>query len=488
MLLKYYRFLALIFFVLLTSCGNKEKADTSNDEVYEEQEIYNPIVENSVDTDLEDIKKDGVLKALVVYSSTSYFLYRGQPMGFEYELLKDLSDDLGLKLELTISRNLDNHFEVLNRGDVDIIAQGMTITNQRKWEVDFTEYLYLTKQVLVQKKPDNYRKLSWASLQKSLIKDPIELIGDTVSIRKNSAYFERVMSLSNELGGTIHIDTLDSQLSTAEIIDMVAAGEIKYTIADENLARINASYSPILDIKVPISFTQRIAWVTRKKAKNLRNVVNEWIVKHRKTIDYKVTYNKYFKNKRSFLERNQSKYYSLNNEQISKYDETIKKYAKQIGWDWRLIASQVYQESRFDPQASSWAGAQGLMQIMPATAMDLDLQNVTDPYQSLRAGTTYLKQIYDRFDYMEDEETRKKFALASYNCGYGHILDAQRMAEKLDLDPNLWEDNVEKALLSLSYPKNYNKPFIKYGYVRGSEPVAYVSEIFERYEHYKAFF
>jgi membrane-bound lytic murein transglycosylase F len=488
MLLKYYRFLALIFCVLLTSCGNKEKADTSNDEVYEEQEIYNPIVENSVDTDLEDIKKDGVLKALVVYSSTSYFLYRGQPMGFEYELLKDLADDLGLKLELTISRNLDNHFEVLNRGDVDIIAQGMTITNQRKWEVDFTEYLYLTKQVLVQKKPDNYRKLSWASLQKSLIKDPIELIGDTVSIRKNSAYFERVMSLSNELGGTIHIDTLDSQLSTAEIIDMVAAGEIKYTIADENLARINASYSPILDIKVPISFTQRIAWVTRKKAKNLRNVVNEWIVKHRKTIDYKVTYNKYFKNKRSFLERNQSKYYSLNNEQISKYDETIKKYAKQIGWDWRLIASQVYQESRFDPQASSWAGAQGLMQIMPATAMDLDLQNVTDPYQSLRAGTTYLKQIYDRFDYMEDEETRKKFALASYNCGYGHILDAQRMAEKLDLDPNLWEDNVEKALLSLSYPKNYNKPFIKYGYVRGSEPVAYVSEIFERYEHYKAFF
>jgi membrane-bound lytic murein transglycosylase F len=456
--------------------------------VYEEQEIYNPIVENSVDTDLEDIKKDGVLKALVVYSSSSYFLYRGQPMGFEYELLKDLADDLGLKLELTISRNLDNHFEVLNRGDVDIIAQGMTITNQRKWEVDFTEYLYLTKQVLVQKKPDNYRKLSWASLQKSLIKDPIELIGDTVSIRKNSAYFERVMSLSNELGGTIHIDTLDSQLSTAEIIDMVAAGEIKYTIADENLARINASYSPILDIKVPISFTQRIAWVTRKKAKNLRNVVNEWIVKHRKTIDYKVTYNKYFKNKRSFLERNQSKYYSLNNEQISKYDETIKKYAKQIGWDWRLIASQVYQESRFDPQASSWAGAQGLMQIMPATAMDLDLQNVTDPYQSLRAGTTYLKQIYDRFDYMEDEETRKKFALASYNCGYGHILDAQRMAEKLDLDPNLWEDNVEKALLSLSYPKNYNKPFIKYGYVRGSEPVAYVSEIFERYEHYKAFF
>lgn len=489
MLLKYYRYIHVLLIILLYSCNNKTSVkNTGEDDDGTTEEVYNPFVENSVDTDLEDIKKDGVLKALVVYSSTSYFLYRGQPMGFEYELLKDLANDLGLKLELTISRNLDNHFEVLNRGDVDIIAQGMTITNQRKWEVDFTEYLYLTKQVLVQKKPDNYRKLSWSSLQKSLIKNPIELIGDTVSIRKNSAYFERILSLSNELGGNIYIDSLDSQLSTGEIIDMVARGELKYTIADENLARINASYSPILNIDVPISFTQRIAWVTRKKAKNLRKAVNKWILKNRNTLDYRVTYNKYFKNKRSFMKRNDSKYYSLNSKQISKYDKAIKKHAKAIGWDWRLIASQVYQESRFDPKASSWAGAQGLMQIMPATAMELELNNVNDPYQSLRAGTVYLKQIYDRFEDIEDEETRQKFALASYNCGYGHILDAQRMAEKLDLDPKVWDDNVEKTLLSLSYPKNFNKPYIKYGYVRGSEPVKYVSEIFERYEHYKAVF
>ncbi len=489
MRLEYCRYFQLLLIVCLFSCQNKTPVKTTDAEDAEiAEDVYNPFVENSVDTDLKDIKKEGVLKALVVYSSTSYFLYRGQPMGFEYELLKQLADDLNLKLEIVVSKNLDNEFEVLNRGDVDLIAHGMTITNQRKWEVDFTEYLYLTKQVLVQKKPDNYRNLKWSDLQKKLIKDPIDLIGDTVSIRKNSAYFERILSLSNELGGNIYIDSLDSQLSTGEIIDMVARGELKYTIADENLARINASYSPILNIDVPISFTQRIAWVTRKKAKNLRAAVNKWILKNRNTLDYKVTYNKYFKNKRSFMKRNDSKYYSLNSKQISKYDKSIKKYAEAIGWDWRLISSQVYQESRFDPQASSWAGAQGLMQIMPATAMELELKNVNDPYQSLRAGTVYLKQIFDRFEYIEDDETRRKFALASYNCGYGHILDAQRMAEKLDLNPNVWEDNVEKTLLALSYPKNYNKPYIKYGYVRGSEPVKYVSEIFERYEHYKAFF
>lgn len=474
--------LYLYLILLLISCQG-DKPPTKDSE-----EVINPFVENSVDTDLEDIRERGVLKALVVYSSTSYFLYRGQPMGFEYELLQQLAEDLDLELELVVSDDLDSQFEVLNRGDVDIIAHGMTITNQRKWEVDFTEYLYLTKQVLVQKKPDNYRRLGWSSLQKALIHDPIELIGDTVSIRRNSAYYERILSLSNEIGGTIHIDTLDSQLSTGEIIDMVADGKIKYTIADENLARINASYRPILDISVPISFTQRIAWVTRKKAENLRARINKWIVNHRNTLDYRVVYNKYFKNKRSFRRRTNSDFYSLNNKQISIYDEIIKKRAEDLGWDWRLLASQAYQESRFNPSARSWAGAVGLMQIMPATALDLEINNPTDPAQSLRGGTAYLKQIYDKFEDTPDKTDKIKFTMAAYNCGYGHILDAQRLAEKNDLNPKAWDDNVEKMLLKLRLPKYYNKPFIRYGYVRGTEPVKYVNEIFERYEHYKKFF
>jgi len=477
---KFLTYLFLLF--VLISCQGEKPSPKDG------EEVINPFVQNSADTDLEDIKERGVLKALVVYSSTSYFLYRGQPMGFEYELLEKLAKDMDLELELIVSDDLDSQFEVLNRGDVDIIAHGMTITNQRKWEVDFTEYLYLTKQVLVQKKPDNYRKLRWSSLQKKLVKNPIELIGDTVSIRKNSAYYERVISLSNEIGGTIHIDTLNSQLSTGEIIDMVADGEIKYTIADENLARINASYRPILDISVPISFTQRIAWVTRKKAKDLNARVNEWILKHRNTTEYRVIYNKYFQNKRSFKRRNNSDYYSLNNKQISNYDDIIKTQAEKIDWDWRLLASQIYQESKFNPNAKSWAGAVGLMQMMPATAEDLEIKNPTDPAQSLMGGTSYLKQIYDKFENIPNRVDRQKFTMASYNCGYGHILDAQRLARKNDLDPEVWDNNVEEMLLKLRLPKYYNKPFIRYGYVRGTEPVKYVNEIFERYEHYKKFF
>ena len=478
--LKTYLFVSIV--VLLISC----QGDTKPKKV-SESDVYNSIVANSVDRDLEDIKKDGVLRALVVYSSTSYFLYKGQPMGFEYELLQLLSEELELELEIVVSKDLDSQFEALNRGDVDLIAHSMTITNQRKWEVDFTEYLYLTRQVLVQKRPDNYLKMSWKSLKSALVHDPIELINDTVSIRKNSAYYERLMSLSNEIGGTIVIDTLDSKLSTGEIMDMVAEGKVKYTIADENLATINASNHPILDISVPISFSQRIAWVTRKKSREFRKVVNDWILSQRKTTAYNVIYNKYFNNRRSFKRRIKSDYYSLKNNQISAYDDLIKTYANELGWDWRLLASQVYQESKFDPDASSWAGATGLMQLMPSTAESLGIEDPTDPRQSIEAGTKYMRQLYKQFEHIQDTINRLKLTLAAYNCGLGHVLDAQRLAEANNLDPEIWNDHVEEMLLDLRLPKNYNKPFIEHGYVRGTEPVDYVGQILERYNHYKQF-
>jgi membrane-bound lytic murein transglycosylase F len=467
--------------LLLISCQRQ------GSKVTDAEEVYNAIVANSVDRDWDDIKEDGILRALVVYSSTSYFLYKGQAMGFEYELLTRLADHLDLKLEIVVSDDLDHEFEVLNGGDVDLIAHGLTITNQRKWEVDFTEYLYLTKQVLVQRMPENFREISWSALQKQLIHDPIQLINDTVSIRKNSAYYERLLSLSNEIGGNIIIDTLDSQLTTDEIINMVVDGKIKYTIADENLARINASYSPILKIDVPISFSQRIAWVTRKKSPEFRKIINEWIRAQRRTTDYYVIYNKYFKSKRSFKRRIKSDYYSLKNNQISKYDNLVKKYADTIGWDWRLLASQVYQESKFDPGAKSWAGAKGLMQVMPETADQLKISDLSDPEESLRGGTEYLRQMYDRFADIPEMDNRYKFAMAAYNCGYGHVKDAQRLADHNGLDSTIWSGHVDEMLRELSLPKNYKKPFIRYGYVRGSEPATYVRQIFERYEHYKQF-
>jgi len=438
--------------------------------------------------DLEEIKEDGKLRVLITYSSTSYFLYKGQPLGFEYELLERLAQHLDLELELIVADDLDAQFDQLVNGNVDLLADGMTITQDRKERVNFTDYLYLVKQVLVQKKPDNWRRLSWSNLEKQLVHDPIELIGDTVTVRKSSSYYERLVNLSSEIGGDIIIDTtLSGEISTDEIIKMVAEGKLKYTVADDNLAKINASYYPILDIDVQVSFSQRIAWAVNKEASELLDAINDWIEDERKRTDYYVIYNKYFKNKRRFKRRIKSEYYSLNKNQISQYDELIKKYAANLGWDWRLLASQVYQESRFAPHAESWAGAKGLMQVMPATAKELGITDKSDPEQSIRGGTDYLKHLYDRFPEIPDSLNRVKFTLAAYNCGYQHVRDAQRLAEAEGLNKNVWSGNVEEMLLALSYPKNYRRDIVKYGYVRGIEPVTYVDQIFERYDHYKKF-
>lgn len=465
--------------LLIYSCSSDKPAGNSTNTFSS--------IQPKIKRDLPDIKSNGKLKALTTYSGTSYFLYRGQTMGYEYELLKRFADYLGLELEIYISKNIDSLIHRLNEGTVDLVAHGLTITSERKENVSFTDYLYLTHQVLVQKKPDNWRSMNWSRLQKSLVHDAIELIGDTVSVRHNSSYYHRLENLSAEIGGEIVIDTLPGELSTDEIIQMVVDGKIKYTVADDNIASINASYHPELDIQVPISFSQRIAWAVRPNSTELLEAANEWIEEMKKEVDYYVIYNKYFKNEKSFRKRVQSEFYSLNNNRISRFDNLIKTQAEKIGWDWRFLASVVYQESRFNPNASSWAGARGLLQLMPSTAKSMGVKNRANPEQSLEGGTDYFKKLLENFEHIEDSIQQIKFTLASYNCGYYHVLDARELAEKRNLDADAWDDNVEKMILELSYPKNYNDPVVKYGYVKGIEPYTYVKQIFERYDHYIKF-
>ena len=443
--------------------------------------------EATVSRDFDEIVADGKLKVLIAYSATSYFLYRGQTMGYEYDLLKRLAKQLNLELELKVSRNLDEMLDELKNGNVDLVAHGMAVTQERKKEVAFIDYLYLTKQMLVQRKPDDWRKLTLDKINESMIQDPIALIGDTVSVRKNSSYFKRLLNLSKEIGGDIVIDTLKGTLSTDEIIKQVVDKKIKYTVADGNLARINASHYPILDVSIPVSFSQRIAWAVRSDSPKLLEKINDWIEEEKKGSDYYVIYNKYFENKRSFKRRAKSEFYSLNKNQISAYDKLIKEHAKELGWDWRLLASLVYQESQFQPKDSSWAGAKGLMQMMPSTAKELGVKDRENPVESLRGGAAYLEQLSGNFEMVKDSVQRIKFAMASYNCGYQHVKDAQNLAEFRGLDKYTWDSNVDKMILGLSDPKNYNHEIVQYGYVRGLETYDYVTEIFNRYVLYSMF-
>lgn len=427
------------------------------------------------------------LTALIVYSSTSYFLYKGQTMGFEYELLERFAKEMDMELEIVVSNNIDDLISDLLAGKADLIAHGLAITEERQKEVQFTDYLYLSRQVLVQKKPENWRRLTADNLNKKLAKDPIELIGDTITVRNGSAYKARLENLNQEIGGGIHLNVLDGSYSTDRIIEMVDQDSIDYTVADDYLAHINASYMPDLDVETPLSTKQRIAWAVKPGDTDLLKKLNTWVKKARKTTDYFVIYNKYFKNTKYFERRIKSPFYSLKDSQISKYDPIIKKEAQSIGWDWKLIASIIYQESQFDPNVQSWVGAVGLMQLMPTTAKSLGVSDSKNPEENIKGGIKYLGQLYERLGHIPDSVERIKFTLASYNCGFSHVQDAQTLAESEGKNKIVWDGNVAEMLLKLSDPLYYHRPNIKHGYVRGRQPYNYVKDIFQRYDHYAYF-
>ncbi|MFZ6053028.1 MltF family protein [Halocola ammonii] len=467
--------------LLLVFIGCSETNESS-----ETGENTDPI-KNLPSKDLDAIKEDGVLHAITIYSSTSYFLYRGTPKGFEYELLSRLAEELDLELKITVAEDIDQLFDMLNNGDGDLVAYGLTITEPRKELVNFTEHHYVTHQALVQRKPENWRKLPQYKIDKQIISNTLELIDDTVWVRENTSYAERLENLQNEIGADIPIEHIEGRIPTDEIIRMVVDGEIERTIADYNIAAINQTYYPILDVDTRISFSQRIAWAVRKNSPNLLKAINQWIQKEKKSDAYYVIYNKYFKNTKSFRGRIESDFYSKNSNKISKYDSIIKLNAEKIGWDWRFLCSQVYQESRFDPRAESWAGAGGLIQLMPATAREVGVSNPFNPQQNIAGGVRYLDKMLDRFEAVEDSIQKIKFTLAAFNCGAGHVFDAQRLAEKNGKDPNVWDENVEEYILKLKNKKYYLDDVVRYGFVRGTEPYNYVRDIFLRYEHYKKF-
>lgn len=425
----------------------------------------------------------GKLVAITDYNSTSYFIYRGEPMGYQYELLNLFAQHLGVRLEILVSNDLRESFEVLLSGECDVLALNLTVTKERSRLVDFTKPFIQTRQVLVQKKPAKWQMLSERELEASLIRNQLDLAGKTIHVQKNSAYAARLHNLSEEIGDTINI--VEVPYESEQLITMVAEGEIEYTVSDENIARVNQTYYPEIDIQTAVSFPQNLAWAVKRGDNQLREEINTWLEGFSGTIESQLLYAKYFRNPRSarFI---RSDYFALTSGRISPYDDLIKKYSEEIGWDWRLLASLIYQESRFYPEAESWAGAAGLMQLMPSTAERFGVNMISDPEQNIAAGVEFIKWLDDILsDRLMDESERLKFILASYNVGLGHVLDARALARKNNKDPDVWTGSVDYFLLNKSNPEYYLDPVVRHGYCRGEEPYKYVTEILERYDHYR---
>ena len=345
-------------------------------------------------------------------------------MGFNYELLRAFSDYIGIDIEIIGENNLEQSMNMLNSGEADLIAIGLTVSNSRKKDITFSEPVDVTRQILVQRRPNNWRSMTADDIDRKLIRNQLGLAHKTIYVQKGSSHVERIRTLAGEIGDSINI--IEVPYNSEKLIEFVAKGEINYAVCDENVALVNATYYSNIDVRTPVSFPQKLAWGIRKNdSDQLRAVLNNWIKSYKKSREYALLYAKYFKNSRS-SRIVKSDYYALNTGRVSKYDDMIKEYSDSIKWDWRLLASLICQESRFNPTVESWAGAYGLMQIMPITGRNFGIDITASPENNMKAGMLYINWLHKIFDpKIPDETERLNFILASYNAGPGHVLDLE---------------------------------------------------------------
>jgi len=430
------------------------------------------VVEPERTIDFKQLRRDKLpLRVITRNSPESYFLWRGELLGFEYELMRKFADIHKLKLVIVVADSYDEMLELLADGKGDMIAAGLSRTKDRSKKI--------AKANLTTSLRYNRVKEQLVAHQDGLaINDLADLEGRTITVRKSSSFWTTAQMLAKEYGAKL--DIANEELATEILISQVADKAIDLTIADSNLIAIERSFRS--EIISPLTFKEGVpyAYVVRKNNPQLLAYLNEFIRKYYRGTFYNVVKNKYFYNEA--LQESHKKYRLVSGSTLSPYDDIVKSYVQPYNFDWRLIVSQMYQESRFDPLASNSTGAFGLMQMLPRTAAELGVEDLKDPKQAILSGVQYLDWTRNRFSKDLPVQEQIFFSLASYNAGYGHVKDAQRLAKQLGLRSDKWFNNVEKAMLLLQRRHYYKKA--RFGYVRGKEPVNYVRDIHQRYLSY----
>jgi membrane-bound lytic murein transglycosylase F len=455
-----------------------------------------------IERDLGQIKERGTLTVLAPYNSTSYFIYKGEALGYEYELLQTFARERNLALKMIVVTDRKSIYSLLNKGDGDIAAGRLVPTPEDEGNVSFSHALYRTEPVLVQQagapetagkgteqviKPGPADELPEIDIQARLITKPTQLVGQTVTLPQQSPYKRTLVELSDNISGDINVVEMEGAIQDEALAQKVARGDVQFTVMQDNLAQLKEAEFKNLKVRPIVGRSHSVTWAVRKNAGELLAELNHWIDEKKNGSLFDQLYKKYFVDRRKYLERMESEYLTSTTGKLCQYDDLLKRYSTELNWDWRLLAAQTFQESRFKPDARSWAGASGLLQLMPATARQYGVHNSLDPEENIQGAVRFLKWLNEFWiDEIPDDAERLKFILASYNTGAGHVQDAQRLAKKYGGDPNVWTD-VSYWLLQKSTQQYSTDPVVKFGFCRGLEPVNYVTLILERYDHYRQF-
>jgi len=463
--------LALLLFrlVLLPAPLPAQTNDSKAKETKEKHGL--PIPDATFTGDFDGMKARRLIRVLVVYNRTNYFIDKGTPRGITFEAFKMFEEHINQKYK---TKNIRIHVaflpvrrdavaDLLLSGKGDIAAANITVTPERLEKVDFSIPALKNVSEIVVSGPAS-----------ESIGSADDLSGRQVFVRKGSIYNESVDKLNADLQkrgkAPVKLRFAPDNLEDEDLLEMLNAGLVQYVVVDDFLATFWAKVLPKLKLHPDVALRTgaEIAWAMRKGSPLLKAELDEFIVKYPEgSATRNMLFQKYLKNTK-FVKNAASK------EEMKKFQQTVqffRSYSDKYDVDYLLMAAQGYQESRLDQNAKSPVGAIGVMQVMPATAGDLKVGDISQLEPNIHAGVKYMRFMIDQYFANEpmDKLNKGLFAFAAYNCGPGRVQSLRKEAEKKGLDPNKWFNNVEIVASQRI----------------GRETVTYVSNIYKYYIAYK---
>ncbi|UUY08614.1 membrane-bound lytic murein transglycosylase MltF [Pseudomonas sp. J452] len=416
---------------------------------------------------LERVQEEGALRVVTRNSPATYFQDRNGETGFEYELVKRFAENLGVQLQIETADNLDDLFSRLNQANGPVLAAaGLVDSEGRKSQAQFSQaYLQVTPQVIYrngQPRPSR----------------PEDLVGKRILVLQGSSHAEQLAQLQATLPELKYEES--SAVEVVDLLRMVDEGQIDLTLVDSNELAMNQVYFPNVRVAFDLGDARNVGWaVASGTDDSLLLEVNHFLA---------------LVEENGSLQRLKQRYYGHVDvlgyvgaytfakhlqQRLPRYEQHFKQAAEKHKVDWRLLAAVGYQESLWQPEATSKTGVRGLMMLTQGTAQAMGVANRLDPRQSIMGGGKYLALIHSGLAEDLGEPDRTWFALAAYNIGIAHLGDARKLAKAEGLDPNKWLD-VQKMLPRLAQKQWYSKT--RYGYARGGETVHFVRNIRRYYD------
>ncbi len=438
-------------------------------------------IESAPKSEFEKIQERGVLRVGTLNNQLSYYIGPDGPAGLDYELARKFAEELGVKLEIKPAFRQADLFPALKKGDIDIIATGLNQTPQAvKRFRPGPAYYYVSQQVVYKKgqlRPRSIERLiKYQGTQEEGNQEESKRAASTLQIVEQSQYVPTLTALKKQYP-ELQFEIV-GDADTRDLLKNVSTGELPFTVTDSVELSLAQRLYPDLALAFELTEDQPVSWFTRRSEdESLYAMLIEFFGNIKQSGELSSLEEKYIGHIEAFDYVDTRAFIRALEDKLPKWAPLFQKYSEEF--DWRLIAALAYQESHWKPRAKSPTGVRGMMMLTLPTAKSVGVTNRLDPEQSVRGGVEYLRRIVARVPDSINDHEKIWFALASYNIGYGHMLDARRMTKSQGGDPNAWAD-VKDRLPLLRQKRYYSQT--RYGYARGDEARNYVENIRRYYQ------